>query len=183
MTDDGELFRAAVGKVKAVTANTVLLKSDTKPKPYPVAKPLQQINPLQNNVDDGLETLYQEDRVVFTAPGLQKAVIKKLYKGHYELEADIDLHGLTSQEAFKQLIRFLHYCVENGYRCVQIVHGKGYHSPDQQPILKNNINLWLRQHKDILAFCSPPSRAGGSGALYVLLRLADKFANTEEEDY
>ena len=183
MKDDGELFRSSIGKVKAINSNTVVLKPDKKPRPIPVAKPLEQIDPLQNSVDDSLETLYQEDRIAFTSPGLQKSVLKKLYKGYYDIEADIDLHGLTSREAFKQLISFLHHCLENGYRCVQMVHGKGYHSPDQQPVLKNNINLWLRQHQDVLAFCSAPSRAGGSGALYVLLRVGDKFAVTEDELY
>jgi DNA-nicking Smr family endonuclease len=71
--------------------------------------------------------------------------------------------------------------VEDGCRCVQIVHGKGYNSPGNQPVLKNDINLWLRQHQDVLAFCSTPPKAGGTGALYVLLKLSDKFGLTDDE--
>ena len=141
---------------------------------------LEQADPLQKDIDTELETLYQEDKVAFIAPGLQKNVLKKLRKGYYGLDADIDLHGLTSREALHQLLGFLHHCVEDGCRCVLIVHGKGYHSPDNQPVLKNDINLWLRQHKDILAFCSAPSRAGGAGALFVLLRLSEKFDVSED---
>lgn len=173
--DDGQLFRSAVGKVRTIDTNTVVLKPDKKPRPVPAFKPLERVDPLQNDVDDELETLYQEDKVAFIAPGLQKNVLKKLRKGYYGLDADIDLHGLSSREALQQLLRFLHHCVEDGCRCVQIVHGKGYHSPDNQPVLKNDINLWLRQHKDVLAFCSTPPRAGGTGALFVLLRLSEKF--------
>ena len=141
---------------------------------------MEQVDPLQKHVDGSLETLYQEDKVAFIAPGLHKNVLKKLRKGHYGLDADIDLHGLSSREALPQLLGFLHHCVEDGCRCVHIVHGKGYHSTEKQPVLKNDINLWLRQHKDVLAFSSAPSRAGGAGAVFVLLRLSDKFAISED---
>jgi DNA-nicking Smr family endonuclease len=180
-TDDAHLFRTAVGKVRTIDTNTVVLKPDKKPRPIPAFKPLEQVDPLQKDVDDELETLYQEDKVAFIAPGLQKNVLKKLRKGYYGLDADIDLHGLTSREAQRQLLNFLHHCVEDGCRCVQVVHGKGYHSPDNRPVLKNDINLWLRQHQDVLAFCSSPPRAGGTGALYVLLRLSEKFDAAEIE--
>ena len=179
--DDSALFRSTVGKVRSVDTNTILLRPDKKPRPVPNFKPLEQADPLQNEVANGLETLFQEDKVGFIAPGLQKNVLKKLRKGYYGLDASIDLHGLTSREAQHQLLRFLHFCVEDGKRCVQIVHGKGYNSPDNQPVLKNDINLWLRQHKDVLAFCSTPPKAGGTGALYVLLKLSDKFGLSDDE--
>jgi DNA-nicking Smr family endonuclease len=180
-TENDNLFRAIVGKVRAIDTNTVILKPDKKPRPIPAIKQLEQVDPLQNQIVDSLETLYQEDRVAFIAPGLQKGVLKKLRKGYFGLDADIDLHGLNSREALQQLLRFLHHCVEAGKRCVLIVHGKGYHSPDNQPVLKNDINLWLRQHKDVLAFCSAPSKVGGAGALLVLLRLSDKFDGVDDE--
>ncbi len=179
--DDIALFRTTVGKVKPVEHDSVILQPDKKPRPIPAFKPLEQVDPLQNEVAESLETLFQEDKVGFLAPGLQKSVLKKLRKGYYGLDADIDLHGLTSREAQSQLLRFLHFCVEDGCRCVQIIHGKGYNSPDNQPVLKNDINLWLRQHKDVLAFCSTPPKAGGAGALYVLLKLSDKFGLVEDE--
>jgi len=180
-TDDGALFRTAIGKVRTIDTNTVALKPDKKPRPIPAFKALEQVDPLQIAVDQHPETLYQEDKIAFISPGLQKNVLKKLRKGYYGLDADIDLHGLTSREAMRQLLDFLHRCVEDGCRCVHIVHGKGYHSPENQPILKNDINLWLRRHKDVLAFCSAPSRAGGAGALFVLLRLSDKFGAQEDD--
>lgn len=177
---DSSLFRASVGEVRKIDSNTVDLRPDTKPSPRPRFQPLEQIDPLQNPVDDALETLLQEDKVAFYAPGLQKNVLRKLRKGYYGVDAEIDLHGLSSREAQQQLLRFLHFCVEDGCRCVQIIHGKGYNSPNNQPVLKNDINLWLRQHQDILAFCSTPPRAGGTGALYVLLKLSDKFGAEDD---
>lgn len=179
--DDSALFRSAVGNVRRVETDTVVLQPAQKPRPVPGFKPLEQVDPLQNEVSHSLDTLYQEDKVGFIAPGLQKSVLKKLRKGYYGVDAEIDLHGLSSRDAQQHLLRFLHYCVEDGCRCVQIIHGKGYNSPDNQPVLKNDINLWLRQHKDVLAFCSTPPKAGGTGALYVLLKLSDKFGQTEDE--
>ncbi|MDX8126143.1 Smr/MutS family protein [Methylomonas sp. OY6] len=179
--DDVLLFRNSIGKVQTIDTNTVILKPDKKPRPIPSFKPLEQVDPLQKDVEGSLETLFQEDKIAFLVPGMQKSVIKKLRKGYYGLDADIDLHGLSSRDAQQQLLRFLHYCVEDGYRCVQIIHGKGYNSTDNQPVLKNDINLWLRQHKDVLAFCSAPPRSGGTGALFVLLRLSEKFVTSEDE--
>jgi DNA-nicking Smr family endonuclease len=179
--DDSALFRATIGKVNKIDTNTVLLKPAQKPRPIPRAKLRDPIDPLQNQVDEALETLFQEDRMTFLASGLQKNVLKKLRKRHYGVDAEIDLHGLTSRDAQQQLLNFLHLCVEDGCRCVQLIHGKGYNSPQQQPVLKNDLNLWLRQHKDVLAFCSTPQKAGGAGALYVLLKLSDKFGDGEDD--
>ena len=75
------------------------------------------------------------------------------------------------------LLHFLHDCAETGCRCVHIVHGKGYRSADNHPVLKNNLNLWLRQHKDVQAFCSAPPKDGGTGAVFVLLQLAEKYSH------
>lgn len=177
--DDLQLFRASVGDVTRIEHDRAVLPS-RRPRPVPRKQVLEQVDPLQKEVDHELETLLQEDKVAFIAPGLQKAVLKKLRKGYYGIDGDIDLHGQTSRQAQQHLLRFLHDCVERGWRCVQIIHGKGYNSPDQQPVLKNDLNLWLRQHRDVLAFCSTPPRAGGTGALYVLLKLSEKFATEDD---
>ncbi|WP_425411963.1 Smr/MutS family protein [Methylomicrobium agile] len=57
-------------------------------------------------------------------------------KGQFGLDAEIDLHGLTSEEAKRQLLIFLQRAVIDGCRCVLIIHGKGYRSPDNLPVLK-----------------------------------------------
>lgn len=173
-SSDSELFRNAIGQVKTIAHEHVLLQPTSKPRPYPSAKPLDAVT-LLNHSGDGLETLLQEDTMAFIAPGLQKAVIKKLRKGQFPVEAEMDLHGLTSRQAQPQLLRFLQHCIDNGYRCAHIVHGKGYHSPDSQPVLKNDLNHWLRLHPAVQAFCSASPRHGGSGALLVLLKVAEKF--------
>ena len=180
--EDSDLFRQAIGNVKAVESNTIHLTSSDKPKPYPKEKPLKDISGFQESPDLEVEKLYQEDSISFIAPGLQKNVLKKLRKGFFGFDASLDLHGLTSQEAKHQLSRFLHFSVEDGFRCVHIIHGKGYRSSNNQPVLKNDINIWLRQHSDVQAFCSTPPKAGGTGAVFVLLKLSEKYGEQEDPE-
>ncbi|MGZ8194883.1 MAG: Smr/MutS family protein [Methylosarcina sp.] len=170
--DDIELFRHSIGKVRVVNNDKVLLRKQEKPKPLPKPRTFNVEEDLIGTDMNDIENLTAEDTLAFTAPGLQKNVLKKLRKGQFGMNAEIDLHGLSSQEAKRQLLNFLHYAVMEGFRCVHIVHGKGYRSPANYPILKNNLNIWLRQHKNVLAFCSAPARHGGAGAVYVLLQLS-----------
>jgi len=179
-TDDSALFRQSIGDVKPIEKDTLLLRPDKKPKPYPQPKSEELSTRFQHSIDSEIEQLYQEDSMSFIAPGLQKNVLKKLRKGYFGLDASIDLHGLTSREAEYQLSRFLHLSIEEGCRCIHIVHGKGYRSSNDKPVLKNDINAWLRQHKNVQAFCSTPAKDGGTGAVFVLLKLSRKYA--EEED-
>ncbi|MGR9051569.1 MAG: Smr/MutS family protein [Gammaproteobacteria bacterium] len=181
--EDRDLFRQSIGEVRPVASDKVLPQVRSKPKPVPrlrhAADPEQRLDK-KVSVD---ELLSLEDTLSFLSPGLQKNVLKKMRRGYYGLDAEIDLHGLNSIEAKRQLLKFLHMCVEDGCRCVCIVHGKGYRSPDSHPVLKNNINLWLRQHKDVQAFCSAPAREGGAGAVFVLLHLADKYGEQDGAEY
>ncbi len=180
--EDSALFRQSIGKVKAIESNTLILTPSDKPKPYPQEKPLEIKNNFDKIPDSGIEKLFQEDSLSFLAPGLQKNVLKKLRKGYFGLDASIDLHGLTSQEAKHQLSRFLHFSVEDGYRCVHIVHGKGYRSSNNEPVLKNDINIWLRQYKEVQAFCSTPPKSGGTGAVFVLLKMSEKYGEQEDTE-
>jgi DNA-nicking Smr family endonuclease len=160
----------------------LILKPSEKPKPYPKNKTLETIKSFEPS-DIEVTLLHHEDSLSFIALGLQKNVLKKLRKGYFGFDASIDLHGLTSQEAKHQLSKFLHFSIEDGCRCVHIIHGKGYGSSDNRPVLKNDINVWLRQHTEVQAFCSTPSRHGGTGAVFVLLKLSAKYSEQEDTQY
>jgi DNA-nicking Smr family endonuclease len=179
-SEDSELFRLAIGKVRSIKNDKVQLPNKEKPKPHPRHKPVEIEDRLAERYDYDLDTVSIEDRLSYLAPGLQKNVLAKMRKGQFGLDAEIDLHGLTSEEAKRQLLLFLHRAVIDGCRCVLIIHGKGYRSPDNLPVLKNNLNRWLRQHQDVLAFCSAKPKDGGAGAVLVLLRLSEKFAKKDE---
>ena len=178
--DDANLFQQMVGTVTAIKHDKVSLSEQhAKPKPYP--------KPLKVDVESHLAVPHTEelaavgihDSMRFLANGIQQSVIKKLRSGYFGIDAEIDLHGLSRHVAKQQLLHFLHTCVEEGCRCVHIVHGKGYRSPDNISILKNDLNHWLRQHQDVQAFCSAKPNEGGTGALFVLLRVTSKYGNDE----
>jgi DNA-nicking Smr family endonuclease len=175
--EDSLLFRQAIGKVKTIEANTLLLRTAEKPKPMPKQKQDDYADRLKQRHASDIESLSAEDTLSFLAPGVQKKVLKKMRQGHFGADGQLDLHGLTSCQAKQQLLRFLHSCVEEGCRCVHIIHGKGYRSENNQPILKNHLNNWLRHHNDVQAFCSASPKDGGAGAVLVLLHLAEKYAD------
>ncbi|MCK4842305.1 MAG: Smr/MutS family protein [Methylococcales bacterium] len=183
--EDSALFRQTIGKVNEIKSDTLILSPKEKPKPYPKEQSSEIKSDFTDTVDpsSALERLSHEDSISFIAPGLQKNVLKKLRKGFFGLDATLDLHGLTSQEAKKQLSHFLHFSVEDGYRCVHIIHGKGYRSSNNHPVLKNDINVWLRQHNKVQAFCSAPTKEGGTGAVFVLLKLSKKYSDEEDTQY
>ncbi len=168
--DDSTLFRQAIGEVKTIENDKVLLN----PKPRQILKRQKQ-SVLQAQVPIAGEQLTAEDHLSFLSTGLNKDVLRKLRQGYFGLDAELDLHGLTSYEAKQQLQRFLQECIEAGCQCVHIIHGKGYRSESRYPVLKNNLNNWLRQHSDVLAFCSAAPKDGGTGAVLVLLHLTDKY--------
>jgi len=181
-SEDSDLFRQSIGKVRPVNNDKILLITKQKPKPYPKEINTELTCPLTLSTVADLDKLGLEDSLSYVASGLQTAVLKKLRKGNFGLDAELDLHGLSSNAAKQQLLQFLYDCTQTGYRCVNIVHGKGYRSTDQLPVLKNNLNLWLRQHQEVLAFCSASPKNGGSGAVLVLLRLINKYSSDDNAD-
>lgn len=174
---DVDLFRQTIGNVQAIKQDKVALHEQRKAKPKPFPKPLEVNFDVHLNTrnPEEIETVGIYDSMSFLSAGLQNNVLKKLRRGFFGIDAEIDLHGLNTNEARRYLLHFLHNSVEEGYRCVHIVHGKGYRSQDNLPVIKNELNCWLRQHKDVQAFCSASAKDGGTGALFVLLRLSDKY--------
>jgi len=109
--------------------------------------------------------------------GLDPAVVRKLRRGEYAVQAHADLHGLTRQEAKAAADRFLRQARASGKRCVLLVHGRGIHSKDQVPVLKEALRSWLstaRFGRHVLAFATARPQDGGAGAVYVLLRRAGR---------
>jgi DNA-nicking Smr family endonuclease len=170
--EDIELFRREAGAVNPLPpVNRANLGKKRKP---PLNRPALDRDALQDQVEllDTFEPMESAagEELSFARPGVQRAQIRKMRKGHYAIRGELDLHGLTTTQARRALVAFLHQCRLRGERCVRIIHGKGYNSPNRRPILKSGLNVWLRQCDEVLAFCSAPSGDGGTGAAYVLLR-------------
>jgi DNA-nicking Smr family endonuclease len=106
----------------------------------------------------------------FHRAGVRVQVMRRLRRGLYPTEDELDLHGLTQTAARDSLADFIARSRDSGRRCVRIIHGKGYRSGARGPVLKTAVDLWLRRHTDVMAFTSARAIDGGTGAVYVLLR-------------
>lgn len=177
MTDDKRqkdqdgLFRAHVGKVRPVKQDRV---PPHRKKPRPVAEQSRRdaAAVMKSLLSDAYEPADVEtgEELLYVRPGLQHTVIRKLRRGLYAIEAELDLHGCTVPQAREKLDAFLRNARAHGKRCVRVIHGKGKTSEGKMPVLKGKVNVWLRQKDDVMAFCSAIPRDGGSGAAYVLLK-------------
>lgn len=169
---DTALFRDSVGEVRPVK-NRRLPLAPPAPKPRAEFKRRDEREVLAETMTGSVAaTLGTEagDELVFARPGIPRATLRKLRRGTFAVQDEIDLHGLTQAQAQQALRDFLLEVRRRRVRCVRIVHGKGLGSGQRGPVLKNRVNAWLRQLDEVLAFCSAPARDGGTGAIYVLLR-------------
>jgi DNA-nicking Smr family endonuclease len=116
--------------------------------------------------DVGLEIDAEQ---TFRRAGLGADIVSKLRRGHWAVQAEIDLHGHTSDQAHEALALFLAEARGHGWRCVRVIHGKGLQSPNREPILKGKVRRWLTRRNEVLAYCEAPRHGGGSGAVLVLL--------------
>lgn len=96
--------------------------------------------------------------------------LRKLRRGHWPIQDGLDLHGYTSEEARRYLAEFLYQSLDNGLRCVSVIHGKGWRAEGGEGILKVRVRRWLTQFASVLAYCEAPTNAGGGGAVWVLLQ-------------
>ncbi len=114
--------------------------------------------------------LHTDDELSFRRPGVGADVLRKLRRGEWVIQDEIDLHGCRTDEARELLAGFMREAGKRGLRCVRVVHGKGLGSKGRQPVLKGKTKVWLAQREDVIAFCQARTTEGGSGALVVLLK-------------
>ena len=173
--DDAALFRAAVSGVRKLTVTHQQPSTDkllsTRPRPAEAGERVALTDLLME--PDSLET---GDTLSYRADGVQDAVMRKLRRGQYRIETELDLHGLNREQAGLAVIQFLTRCQGHGMRCVRIIHGKGHSSPNNAPVLKSHVASWLCQRNDVIAYCSARPTDGGTGAVYVLLRASSRSA-------
>jgi DNA-nicking Smr family endonuclease len=99
--------------------------------------------------------------------------LRRLRRGHYPVDAQVDLHGMGIDQARLALEAFLGSNRARGERCVLVIHGKGGHSPQGIGVLRGEMAAWLSQgpaSQHVGAFASAAESDGGDGAVYVLLR-------------
>lgn len=124
-------------------------------------------DPAPQSWDTGQEFEHEQ---TFVRTGLGSDIAGKLRRGHWSVQAELDLHGLIVDEAHDALSDFIVGARHRRYRCVRIIHGKGLTSPNKEPVLKGKVRRWLAHWDEVLAYTEAPRHAGGGGALLVLLK-------------
>ena len=182
--------KAALAKAKAEKeffARAVGIVKPLPPKHRPgerAALPLVQAAPVavQHQLDEqavmrealsdefDAETLLDtDDALSYRRAGIGTDVTRKLRKGGWAIQGQVDLHGLRREDAREALVDFIKDAARMGWRCVRVVHGKGLGSPGKTPVLKGKVHSWLIQKQEVLAFVQARPAHGGAGALVVLL--------------
>lgn len=167
------LFELSVGPVTPLPERSHALLRAEPPPPLPRQREEDERAALLQALSDefDVDTLLQtDDELSFCRPGIAPGTLSKLRRGHWSLQAQLDLHGLRRDEARERIGRFLHECAQRGLRCVRVVHGKGHGSPGREGILRVKVRRWLVQHEQVLAFVQARPAEGGAGALVVLLQ-------------
>lgn len=179
MTDE-EIFLAEVGGTERIDRSTATGRVGAPPpdpekrprRPSDDAEVLAALADLCGG-DGPFDITDSDEYIEGVADGIDRRLLKRLRAGEYAVQAHIDLHGATREEARERVARFIVDSRRAGRRCLLIVHGRGNHSKDQIPVLKLAVRSWLeRGHigRSVLAFATARPVDGGAGAVYVLLR-------------
>ncbi len=171
-SDDNGLFRRLMEDIQPLERDK--RAPDYKPKPQARArfKHADERAVLEESLDvdgDDIETGSGES-MQFKRASVGRRTMRKLARGSFSVQSEIDLHGMTVPEAKGALREFVKDATIRGLTCIRVIHGKGIGSGDRGPILKGKVNNWLRRWDEILAFVSTKQVHGGTGAVYVLLR-------------
>ena len=171
MSKDRDLFQEAVKGATPLKPNNRIEPFRKLPPPHPAKREADEhavLEELARLTLDG-DDLEFEDDGLFLRPGLPRDILRKLRRTHWVIQEELDLHGLTGDEAVAETAVFLAGCKRLGIRCVRIIHGKGLRSHGREPVLKRRIRKLLTRRDEVLAFVEPRAIHGGGGAVVVLL--------------
>lgn len=178
---EANLFQSSVGGVKRLPETNRHVPGLPKPAALPSApvRPRTQAEDDAEVLRESLSDLFEVDHYMeedpalnYAAPGVGPDVVKRMRKGYWPIQDEIDLHGLRRDEARDGIGAFLRKAALRNFRCVRVIHGKGFGSKSQEPVLKSMVHSWLVQKDEVVAFCAARPSDGGDGALIVLLRAA-----------
>lgn len=170
---EADLFRRSIGDVKPLTPPNKAATIISPPEPIAHQRMADEQAALQESLSDEftVETLLDSDEALsYAREGIGSDVLRKLRRGHWVIQSQLDLHGMRTDEAREALAEFLREACKRGLRCVRVVHGKGLGSVNKKPVLKNKVRNWLVQKDEVIAFCQARAADGGAGALVVLLK-------------
>lgn len=169
------LMRLSGGNTKKLSQNRI---TPYRPpiKPIPRQRMLDDQRVMDELLEESDETTSFEsgDELHFLRSGHSTRLLKKLRRGDFAIQDELDLHGLITSEAKRETHGFVNECARDNVRAIRIVHGKGRNSAGRRPVLKNMLLGWLSRNQHVVAVCSTPANDGGTGAVYVLLGKSSK---------
>lgn len=163
--DDAALFRAAIGAVQPLAEQNRIIP---QPVPRKSFRPADLPSALPDTLYDSTHASAPGE---YLSNGLSRMTLRKLRRGNWPIQDTLDLHGLHSDAARKQVQAFLYAAVQRELRCVLLIHGKGINSQGGAAVLRNLARHWLIQHPDVLGYCEASAKEGGSGAVLILLKM------------
>ncbi len=169
---DKDLFVRAAGVVQPLPHKPKVLHKVEHKVPLVMQYQQDEKAVLKEAISDEFDVgtlLDSDDLLSFRRPGIGPDVTRKLRRGDWSIQRQLDLHGLRRDDAREVLSIFIREAFKQGIRCVRVVHGKGLGSPGKAPILKSRVHSWLVQKNEVLAFVQAKPADGGGGALLVLL--------------
>ena len=169
--DDSNVFRRAMSGTKPIKTEKRVAPGGKKPRPKALFSRADESAVLLESLAGEPDEIAagSGEALHFHRQSVGRRTMRKLARGKYAVQAEIDLHGMTVDEARPRLADFIEYNARSGKTCVRVVHGKGLGSGQRGPVLKPSVNRWLRRWDCVLAFVSTRQVDGGTGAIYVLL--------------
>lgn len=169
--DESDLFRRSMEGAKPLKSGARVPGPEKKPPPKARFSRADEDAALRESLEADIETIEADngDAMRYHRPHVGRRTMRRLARGRYAVQAEIDLHGMTVAEARPRLADFIDYSLKQGLTCVRVVHGKGLGSGNRGPVLKSAVSRWLRKWDAVLAFVSARQADGGTGAVYVLL--------------
>lgn len=154
-------------KPRVVKAAVPPVASMPVPKAVPAAKPI----PIAKLVRPKLDAPKPAPQL---AP-LGRREKSKLSRGRKEIDARIDLHGMTQARAHRALLAFMQRASHDGMSFVLVITGKGrtVGPESERGILRRQVPLWLAAaefRSMVIGYDEAGIGHGGEGALYVRLR-------------
>jgi len=171
--DDAQAFRKAMAGVKPLAAEA---PPPATPKPRAIARFSRAGSHAVLSEGPRLprDARLQEtdDVIAFRRPGVRDDALRRLRRGQIPVEGEIDLHGLSRHATHEALRTFIGLALAQRLQCVRVIHGKGLRSGPGGPVLKHVVSDWLGRIESVAAFATALPADGGTGALYVLLKVA-----------
>ena len=169
---DSEIFDAAMADVRKIEPVKRRCQVASKapvlnPDPDPASEQSEFLK------SHRMEIHHHPDYVEGGVGSWDRRLLRRLRRGDFSIQENLDLHGLTQAEAREELDHFLREAAVRGLSCVRVIHGKGKNSPQGRAILREKVPDWLSTRSNarfVVAFTSASLFDGGAGATYVLLK-------------